>query len=383
MMDTRILEIKTLENKIKNISSGVDFHCVSLGNFIVMSESSDHSVIIEKDNLLSDLKNVKEIFYNFDEATRKKEIVNNNKKRISDIDQKIKETLKKINELEKENGKHYIGIAETLYELYKIDKQKMAEFVPYFTELEALDNKNKEISDKIKEIESDPKPSFFARLKDTGEKTILNAKKKYNYSLMLSYFKTAGEKMCTDRIYDDVRYSDLEALFASYKTNYRIGEELSSDIETFNSEKNTLKIENENIMKEFNFDPNSFIKEIKIKKDAAVKDFGKKIFDIIDESAEDKELAAYLKEAGQEIKRLVDEIKVLNAEKDELDKKIEKIRLTIEIDDTEKAITNYKTAIERKNQKIADLNKEIEEYINMIKNAEIQLEELRNKLGQY
>jgi len=376
-MDTRILEIKTLENKIKNISSAIDFHYISLGNYLVMNESEEHSALIEKKKLFSDLKSIKDIFYSYDEATKKKEKISNNKEIISDIDLKTKDALNKISELEKENNKHYIGIAETLYEIYKLDTRKMAEIEPYFSDLIIIDNKNKEISDKIKEIENDKNSSFFGNLKDIGEKTILSTKKRYNYSLMLSYFKTAGEKMCMDRIYENLDDSDIEVLFVPYKNNLKLGEELSSNLEALNAEKNSFRMENENIMQELNFDPNSFIKELKAKKDAAVKDFGKKVFDIGSKPKKENENVA---SNGNEINRLIDEIKVLNNEKDELDKKMEQVKLAIEIDKTEKDIANYKASIEKKNQRIDELNEEIEEYINIINVSETQLDELRKKI---
>ena len=150
MMDTRILEIKTLENKIKNIYSTIDFHYTSLGNYIVVNEAFEYSALIEKNGLFADLTSVKDIFRKYDEATKKKDTLNNNKDTISEIDRKTKETLKSISELEKENSKHYIGIAETLYDLYKLDNHKMAAFEHYFSELIVIDNKNKEIGDKIK-----------------------------------------------------------------------------------------------------------------------------------------------------------------------------------------------------------------------------------------
>jgi hypothetical protein len=337
-MDTRILEINTLENKIKNISSGIDFHCMSLGNYIVINEPDGQSVLIKKSNLSSEIQNIKNIFYIFDEAVKKKELLGNNKKLISDIEQKIKETSRKTGDLEKENYKHYIGIAETLYELYKLDNQKMSEFEPYFFELIKIDNKNKEINEKIKEIETDKSSSFFGNLKDIGEKTILNTKKKYNYSLMLSHFKTAGEKICIDKIYEKSDNSDIEALFVSYKNNLKIAEELSQKIETLKEEKENLKAENEVIMQEFNFDPNSFVNEIKVRKDAELTGFGKKIFDVVGESENDSEISAFLTGSGREINRLIDEIKTLSNEKQELEKKLEQVRLTIEIDKTEKNI---------------------------------------------
>ncbi|MCL2705076.1 MAG: hypothetical protein FWE72_02580 [Spirochaetaceae bacterium] len=376
-MDTRILEIKTLENKIKNINSAIDFHYISLGNYLVMSESDENSALIEKNKLSSDLKDLKVIFFSYDEATKKKEKINNNKELISKIELKTKDTLKRISDLEKENNKHYIGIAETLYELYKIDPQKIPEIEPYFSELLAIDNKNREISEKIKEIESDKKASFFGSLKDIGEKTILNTKKRYNYSLMLSYFKTAGEKMCMDKIFENLDDSDIEVLFVPYKNNLKLGGELSSDLEKLNTEKNDFRMENEKIMQEFSFDANSFIKELKAKKDSAIKDFGKKLFDIVNESEKDNETPA---SNGSEINRLIDEIRVLNIEKDELDKKMEQVNLEIEIDKTEKDISNYKTSIEKKNQRIDELSEEIEEYINIINVSETQLDELRKKI---
>ena len=374
-MDTRILEIKTLENKIKNIYSTVDFHCMSLGNYIVMNVSDEHYDTLEKKNLLSDLKSIKDIFLSYDEASKKKDKITGNKEMISDIDQKTKDTQKKISELEKENTKHYIGIAETLYELYKTDTQKLAELEPYFTELITIDNKNKEISDKIKDIETEKKSSFLGNLKDIGEKTILSTKKRYNYSLMLSYFKTAGEKMCLNKIYENSDNSvDIEALFVSYKNNLKTGEDLTLSLETLSAEKNNCRQENDTLMQELNFDPNSFIKELKINKDAAVKDFGKKVFDIASES--EKEV---LKEFGSEINRLIEEIKTLNNEKNEVDKKMEQVKLLMEIDKIEKDIANYKASIEKKNQKIDEVNEEIEEYINMINVSETQLDELRKK----
>jgi len=376
-LDTRILEIKTLENKIKNINSAIDFHYVSLGNYLVNNGSDENSAFIEKNNLLSDLQSIKDIFKNYDDATRKKEKVSKNKEKISEIDLKIKDNLKKISDLEKENGKHYIGIAETLYELYKIDTQKMAEIEPYFSDLIVIDNKNREISDKIKDIENDKRASFLSNLKDIGEKTILNTKKRYNYSLMLSYFKTAGEKMCLDKIYEKGDNSDIEALFVPYKNNLKTAEELSLNLETLEAEKNDFRIENEVIMQEFNFDPNSFIKEIKVKKDTVVKDFGKKLFDIVNGSEKDNEAAA---SRGNEIIRLADEVKILNNEIDGLNKKMDQVNLAIEIDKTEKDIGNYKAAIEKKNQRIDELNEEIEEYINIINVSETQLDELRKKV---
>ena len=384
-MDTRIIEIKKLENKIKNISLDIDSHHISLGNYIVMSETSEHNALIKKYKLSSDVKSIKAIFSRLDEAFKKKERIAHNKKRMSEIDKKTKETLKKINELEKENNKHYIGIAETLYDLYKIDTQKMAEFEPYFTELIVIDKKNHEISDKVKELENEKKSSFFSKIKDTGEKTILNARKRYNYSLMLSYFKTAGEKMCMDRIYENSNSGDMEALFAPYKSNYQIGEEFSLKLETLSAEKNNLRMEIDEIMQEFNFDINSSIKAIKIEKDVAERDFGKKIFDTCNESETDKneEAAISAEELGSEVNRIIDEIKELNKEKDKLEKNIEQIRLRIEIDKTEKDIENYKMGIERKNKKIEELNEEIEEYINGISIFETQLDELRKKIVNY
>ena len=377
-MDTRILEIKTLENKITNISSGIDFHYISLGNSIVLNEPDES--IINKNQLSSDLKNIKELFIIYDEAEKKKERISVLKKEISDLDQKIKDFHKKISEIEKENSKHYIGIAETLYELYKIDNQKMADLEPYFTELIIVDNKNKEINEKIKDIENEKKSSIFGKLKDTGEKTILNTKKRYNYSLMLSHYKTAGEKMCVDKIFENANNSDIEALFVSYKNNLNLEEDISEKIEALIVEKNGLRLENESIMQEFNFDTNSYINDIKIKKDNALKDFGKKIFDIVNESEKDDETVLSLKESGTEINRLFGEIKILKSEKEELVKKMEQVKLAMEIDKTEKEISSHIAAIEKKNQKIAELNKEIEEYNNLVNLSEKELAELRKKV---
>ncbi|MCL2791503.1 MAG: hypothetical protein FWD87_00270 [Spirochaetaceae bacterium] len=379
MMDTRILEIKTLENKIKNIYSTIDFHYIALGNYIVVNEAFEYSALVEKNGLFADLKSIKDIFRSYDQATVKREKLNNNKEMISEIDRKTKDTLKLINELEKENGKHYIGIAETLYDLFKLDNHKMAAFEHYFSELVVIDNKNKEISDKIKEIENDKKSSFFGNLKDIGEKTILNTKKRYNYSLMLSYFKTAGEKLCIDKVYETATDSQIEALFGSYKNNLKIGEEYSLTIEALSAEKNRLRVENEDLMRELAFDPNAFIKEIKTRKDAAVQDFGKKVFYIISGAEKVSDSAVPL-ELETEVNRFIGEIKVLNNEKNELDQKMEQVKLAIEIDKTEKDIINYKAAIDKKNEKIGDLNKEIEEYVNMISVAETQLGELKKKV---
>ncbi len=379
-MDTKILEIKTTENKIKNISSDIDSHYISLGEYIVTNEANEHYGLIKKNKLSADLTSIKEIFEKLDTAIKKREKIAGNKKKISEIDQKVKDTLRKINEAEKENNKHYIGIAETLYDLYKIDTRKMAEFEPYFSEVIVIDNKNKEINQKISEIENDKKASFFGKIKDTGEKAVLNSRKRHNYSLMLSYFRTAGEKMCMDRIYENAANGDIEALFVPYKNNLKIAEEFSLRLDTLSAEKNNLRLEIEDIMQEFNLDPNAFIKAIKTEKENALKDFGKKVFDIINEAEKDDETVLSAAETNSEINKILDEIKVLNKEKDELDKKIEQLKLMIEIDKTEKEISNYKISIEKRNQKIDELNEEIEEYINMINVSETQLDDLKKRV---
>lgn len=379
-METKILEIKTIENKIKKISSDIDFHYISLGNYIVLNETDEHHAFIKKNKLSSDIKSIKVIFDNFNAAMSKREIITHNKKRISEIDQKIKETLKNINDVEKENNKHYIGIAETLYDIYKKDTEKMAEFGPYFSEVIAIDNRNKEIITKIKDIENEKKSSFLSKIKDSGEKAILNTRKRYNYSLMLSYFKTAGEKMCADKVYETANNSDIEALFVPYKNSYKMGEEFSGEFEKLNAEKNNFRQEIDDIMQEFNFDPNSYIKTIKAEKDIAEKDLGKKIFEIINKPEKDDETVLPLKNSDSEIKRIAGGIELLNEEKEELDKKMEQINLAIEIEKTEKDIVKYKVAIEKKNQKVDEINEEIEEYINMINVSETQLDELRKKV---
>jgi len=379
-MDNRIKEIKNIEIKIRDIQIDTDSHFKTLGEFVSDNETGEYHNFIKKKKLSSGINELKKMSQRFDDAVKKKEKVVQFRKRVSEINDEIRQAVKKNDEIEKENEKHYIGIAETLFTAYRRNPDGMRELKNYFMDFIETDKKNRQFEKKIQEINNKDDSSLLAKFLGAGEKTILYSRRKINTAVLISAFKKAGKKMCLDKIYEASSNQEIEGMFAAYKSNRRIQEDLQLKTDTLDAEKNNFIHDIEEILEEFGGDPELFIKDILKEKEDYLKDFGKKIYDII-VSLKDSPVVEgeHILDEDSESLILVEGISNSLNEIDELENNKAQLLREIEIEKLGNEIKENTKQIAKKTAMIDELEKEIENLNSKIASAEVQIEKLKNE----
>jgi hypothetical protein len=360
-MDNKTNEIKKLKNRVKILSAGINSNFKIIAESLLLHTTEDFNSFIKKNKLTSQLSSVKKILEKYDLALKKKDKITQLTKKIDSLEKEIKDTFKKLDDVKKENSKYFVGIAETIFNIFKNDQTNVKRFEPYFTDIIDLNKHNLEIDKKLKDIDSsNENSSFIKKMANTGEKAILVTRKKVNSVKFISFLKRAGEKMCIDKIYEAEINRDISGFFEPYKNNSEIEIELNLKIERLDAEKSNIKTMEQEIMQEFNDDPSKYLKNMLAEKEKLLQEFGEKICSIVvltknENNAEDMDLKVTNEESAV-IENIKDSIK----EKNEIEDRINIIEKEIEIDKIEKNIETKKNTIDSKEIKIAELQKEVE-----------------------
>ncbi len=378
-MDNRVHEIKNLEIKIKEIQLDADSHFKTLGEFVAENETGEYHELIKKKKLAPVISEYKKLSARFEEAEAKKEKLLQFRKKVAELNDAIRQTLKKNSEIEKDNEKHYIGISEALYTLFKKNPASMAELELYFSGITELDKKNRELERKIQSVGGGSGQSLLSRIIGAGEKTILYSRRKINSALMLSAYKSAGKRMCEDRIYESSGSQEITGMFAAYRSNRKIQEDLELRIETLDAEKSNFDRNIEEILQEFGIDPDLYIKSVLREKEEYLKEFGKNIFTIItaEENKTGDDKGEFLDQNSESLD-LIEGIKKSLIEINELEERADQLRRELEIERLENQIKEQKKFIEKKTLKINELEKEIKELNSLIIAEEERIIELKN-----
>lgn len=388
-MDNKAGEIKNLEAKLKTVSADIDSNLIviaeSLINGILLrsteNAASQESVnsFIEKNNISEQFSDAKEIMEKYQECLKKKEKLDQAEKKIEKLDNDIKSVFKKIDDQKKENSKYYIGIAETIFNTFSANEKNRKRFEIYFTDVIRLSQRNFEIEQRLKELETDNEDiSIFKKIARAGEKAVLSSKKKFNYSYFATVLRNAGEKMCLDRIYDEETNSDVAGFFEGYKISRTIEDEFNSKIEMLTAEKVNYESAAGEIVEEFNRDAGRYIKNMTAEKNAVLLTLGERIYSLTSDNA-DANLISDLKieDSGISVfKNLQDLFK----EKKDIASRINIIKKEIELYKIEKGIEENKKMINKKDAKIAELKKNIESIKQNIAALKVRADDIKKEI---
>lgn len=385
-MDNRIQEIKKIEVMIKDAVLDADSHYKTLGELIFQNENGEYNSIIKKKKYGSSITELKKAESLLEEAESKKEKLNQFRKKVSEVIGEIRQTTEKNSDIERDNSKHFLGIADTLFNLYKKNPASMPEFENYFTGIIDLDKKNRELEKKIEDINAKKNQSVLTRIAGAGEKAILSSRKKMNDAQIISAKKKAGKEMCLNRVYENNSSQEISGMFAAYRSNRKIQEDLEIKLETLEAKKNNIEHEIDELLIYFENDPEQFLKYRLKEREEILKELGKKIYRIIfdfekspekSENQESPDKTEFLINPESEGAGIFEGIKIRNSEIEKLEIKKEQLQIELEIEKIEINAAEKQKNISKKAQKINILQKEISDLETLIKEDRTRIDELK------
>ncbi len=256
----------------------------------------------------------------------------------------------------------------------------MPELENYFTGIIDLDKKKRELDRKIEDINAKKNQSVLSRMAGAGEKAILASRKKMNEAQLNAAKKKAGKEMCLNRVYENNPSQEIAGMFAAYRSNRKIQEDLEIKLETLEAEKNNFEHEIDELLIYFENDPEQFLKYRLKEREELLKEFGKKIYRIIfdyEKSPGTPDKTEYLINPESEAAGIFEGIKNRNSEIEKLEMKKGQLEIELEIEKIEIDTAERQKSISKKVQKISAMQKEISDLETLIKEDRSRIDELK------
>jgi hypothetical protein len=223
-----------------------------------------------------------------------------------------------------------------------------------------------------------------------GEKAVVSSRKKINETQLQAAKRKAGKDMCESKIFENSPNQEITGVFSAYISNMKIQEDLEIKRETLEAEKNNFEHEIDEIMIYFENDPDNFLK-MKLKdREDHLKEFGKKIYQIVidnekprtmkgesEDAAEKK--TEYLIDPESEAAGIIIGIKKRNSEIKELENRKSRLEIELEIEKLENDTADRQKSISKKEEKISVIEKEISELEILIDEDRSRIEELKKR----
>lgn len=370
-METKKHQIKELKTQIKQLLSDADSHYKTFGEFVWINEKNEYQELMKSEKFSSLINELTKISSNLEDIERKEDKVVNLKKKIGEILNSVKQEEKRNNEIEGESETHYAGIGQSLFSLFMKNRVGLAELEPYYIETIGLYEKSEKYEEKIEDIKENVEKKLFAKIIETGERTLLSSQLKITKVKISHSFKEAGKKMCKDHLWETSTNSEVVTIFSAFKNNKKNIEDIALNLEALGAEKKNLENEKNDLSKELKKWPASAILK---ERENTLLTLGKDLYGILAKNDE----KAILEEESESIP-LIEGIKKDIEKIISCENKIAVLEKEIEIEDLEDEIEKCKKNIKKRKHKIVEIGKEIEDLDGLIISHETNIEDLKAK----